>query len=87
MPIPGGGLTVREALSTKAAPPLAVTGWVVRSNGRVRLCSGYRKNQSNRCLDPALTLKGRVVAKDGAKVTIFGAAKGTTFIISRTVQG
>lgn len=87
MVLPGGGLSVAEALSTDAEPPLAVGGWVVRSNGRVRLCSGYRKNQSNRCLGPALTLKGRVVAEDGAKVTIFGAAKGTTFIISGTAQG
>lgn len=39
MVAPGGGLSVAEAISTDAEPPLAVSGWVVGSGADVRLCS------------------------------------------------
>ena len=39
--LPGGGLSVAEAIATEADPPLAVRGWLVRTEDGPRLCSSY----------------------------------------------
>lgn len=85
--LPGGGLTVAEAIATSAEPPLAVTGWVVGTDGKARLCSTYDAAADEPCGAPSLALRGDVAAKSGEKVTVFGAVEGEAFAVSSTVQG
>lgn len=87
MVLPGGGLSVAEAIATKAEPPLAVAGWVVGSDAHARLCSGYNAGASQPCIEPSLALKGAGEAKDGTQVSLLGAVQGDTFVVSPTVQG
>lgn len=85
--LPGGGLSVAEAISTDAEPPLAVGGWVVGSGNDARLCSGYDAGASEPCVEPSLALEGADSEKSGARVSLFGAVNGDTFVVSATVQG
>ncbi|HXG75957.1 MAG TPA: hypothetical protein VNJ53_05255, partial [Gaiellaceae bacterium] len=38
-PIPGGGLSVEEALASPLEGPLAVAGYLLERDGELRLCS------------------------------------------------
>ncbi len=85
--LPGGGLSVAEALSTEAEPPLAVGGWIVGSGEDARLCSGYDADASEPCVEPSLALEGATAETSGTRVSLFGAVEGRTFVVSDTVQG
>ena len=85
--LPGGGLSVAEAISTDAEPPLAVAGWVVGSGDDARLCSGYDAGASKPCTEPSLALVGAGSEESGTRVSLFGAVAGDTFVVSATVQG
>jgi len=85
--VPGGGLSVTEAIATAAEPPLAVHGWVVRTGGTVRLCSGYEAGADPPCTEPSLALEGADSAVNGTEVSLLGAVQGSRFVVSSTVQG
>lgn len=84
---PGGGLSVAEAVATDAEPPLAVAGWVVDSGEGARLCSGYRAEADEPCVEPSLALMGAGTEESGKRVTLVGAVEDATFVVSPTVQG
>ena len=85
--LPGGGLSIAEAISTDADPPLAVGGWVVGSGDDARLCSGYDADASPHCVEPSLALEGSTSVASGTQVSLLGAVEGDTFVVSSTVQG
>ncbi len=85
--LPGGGLSVAEAISTDAEPPLAVGGWVVGAGAGARLCSGYSADASEPCVEPSLALVGAGSEENGTQVSLLGAVEGDTFVVSSTVQG
>lgn len=80
-------MSVAEALSTDADPPLAVAGWVVGSGADARLCSGYVAGASKPCTEPSLALAGAGDVENGTHVGLLGAVQGRSFIVSTTVQG
>ena len=85
--LPGGGLSVAEAISTDAEPPLAVGGWIVGSGEDARLCSGYAADAAEPCVEPSLSLEGAGSEVSGTRVSLLGALEGDTFVVSSTVQG
>ena len=85
--LPGGGLSVAEAMATDAEPPLAVTGWVVRNGGGARICSSYDPHAAKRCGEPSLALEGMVGGKTGEQVSLLGSIRGDTFVVTSTVIG
>ena len=85
--LPGGGLSVAEAISTDAEPPLAVGGWVVGAGDDARLCSGYSAGASEPCVEPSLALEAASSVVNGTQVSLLGAVEGDTFVVSSTVQG
>ena len=85
--LPGGGLSVAEAISTDAEPPLAVGGWIVGSGEDARLCSGYAADTAEPCVEPSLSLEGAGSEASGTRVSLLGAVEGDTFVVSSTVQG
>ena len=87
MVLPGGGLSVAEAIATDAEPPLAVGGWVVGSGADARLCSGYKAAASAPCVEPSLALEGAGSETSGTQVSLLGAVEGDTFVVSSNVQG
>ena len=82
--LPGGGLTVAEAIATDAEPPLAVSGWVVRADGDARLCSSYAPDAEEPCGAPSLALEGEVEAENGEQASVLGAVENGTFVVSTT---
>jgi hypothetical protein len=85
--LPGGGLSVAEALATDAEPPLAVSGWLVRAEDGARICSSYAANADQPCGEPSLALEGDVEGETGEEVSLLGSFDGGTFVVSTTVQG
>lgn len=85
--LPGGGLSVAEAISTDVDPPLAVGGWVVGSGDGARLCSGYNAGASEPCVEPSLALEADAPAASGTQVSLLGTVEGDTFVVSSAVQG
>ena len=84
---PGGGLTVAEAISTDAEPPLAVSGWIVGSDDGARLCSGYDPGASEPCIEPSLALVTASPGASGTQVSVLGAVEGDSFVVDSLVQG
>lgn len=84
--LPGGGLSVAEAIATDAEPPLAVSGWVVRADGDARLCSSYEPDADDPCGAPSLALDGEVEAETGEQVSLLGAVENGTFVVSTTTR-
>lgn len=82
--LPGGGLTVAEAIATEAEPPLAVTGWVVRSDDGARLCTSYDQAADEPCGEPSLALEGEVEQGTGEQASLLGAVRDGTFVVSST---
>ena len=85
--LPGGGLSVAEAIATDAEPPLAVTGWLVRTREGLRICSSYAANADVPCGEPSLALEGDVAQSPGEKVSLLGSVEGERFVVSSTAQG
>ena len=85
--LPGGGLSVAEAVATDAEPPLAVSGWLVRAEAGARICSSYAADADQPCGEPSLALEGDVEGETGEEVSLLGSVDGGTFVVSPTVQG
>ena len=59
VPIPGGGLSIAEALASTLQGPLQVKGFVVSSgDGEVRLCSTLLESMPPQCGEPSLQVSG-----------------------------
>jgi hypothetical protein len=83
-PIAGGGLSVAEAIDTTADPPLAVSGWVVRSDDEARLCTSYEPDADDPCGEPSLVLEGDDEHESGEQVSLLGAVEDGRFVVSGT---
>lgn len=95
-PIPGGGLTVSEALTTDADGPITVRGFVIReSSGAVRLCETVAESFPPQCGGPSVVVvgfdpstrpdaqeEGGIVWIDDVSLT--GEIEGEQFTVSTT---
>ncbi len=58
-PIPGGGLSVQEAIDSTLEGPLAVKGYIVAPEGEpVRLCTALLESYPPQCGEPSLVVEG-----------------------------
>ena len=58
-PIPGGGLTIEEAIASTLEGPLMVKGYLVApEGGPVRLCSALLESYPPQCGEPSLVVEG-----------------------------
>jgi hypothetical protein len=85
-PLPGGGLSVAEAIDSTAEPPLAVSGWVVRSGDEARLCSSYEPDADDPCGAPSLVLEGDEEHASGDQVSLHGAVEDGRFVVSSATR-
>jgi hypothetical protein len=54
-PIPGGGLSIQEAIDSTLAGPLMVKGFIVADGqGSLKLCSALRESYPPQCGEPSL---------------------------------
>jgi hypothetical protein len=95
-PVPGGVLTVEQALAYEGDEPVLVSGHVLARDGEVRLCSGFAESHPPQCADPSLAIEGLAVSNvantrsaggvtwtDGA-IELPGRVSGTTLVVSDT---
>ncbi len=68
-PVPGGGLTVEQALAYEGEEPIMVTGMAYDAgDGQVRLCAAILESFPPQCGEPSLRVEGVDVADlDGAQ--------------------
>ena len=58
-PIPGGGLTIQEAIDSTLEGPLAVKGYIVAPDGgEIRLCTALLESYPPQCGEPSLGVQG-----------------------------
>ncbi len=58
-PIPGGGLSIQEAIDSTLEGPLMVKGYLVApEGGPVRLCSALLESYPPQCGEPSLVVEG-----------------------------
>jgi hypothetical protein len=85
--IPGGGLTVEEALCTTAEGPLVVAGYLIEEDGELRLCSAILESDPPQCGEPSLEVRGEVgSAEIGERVSLLGDVEDGVLTVSETAQ-
>ena len=57
-PIPGGGLSVEEALASTLSGPLLIAGNLVAAGDEVRLCSALLESSPPECAGASLLVQG-----------------------------
>lgn len=93
--IPGGGLTVSEALASDLDGPLTVTGVLIQRDGELRLCETVAEPFPPQCGDPNMIVTGVDLAGlEGAQneqgvtwidqVSLTGTVDGDRFDVSDT---
>ena len=85
--IPGGGLTIEEALETTAEGPLVVAGYLIEQGDEIRLCSAILESYPPQCGEPSLEVRGEVDREQvGERVSLIGDVDGHVLSVSETVQ-
>lgn len=54
----GPGISVAEALASRAEPPFLVNGWLWAQDAEVRLCSSLSGSTPPQCVAPSLAVRG-----------------------------
>lgn len=84
-PIPGGGLSVREAIASELDGPLAVAGNLVQRDGELRLCSAVLESEPPRCGEPSLRVEGYTEPYEpGERVSLLGEVADGAIRVSAT---
>jgi len=85
--IPGGGLTIEEALETTADGPLVVAGYLIEQGDEIRLCSAILESYPPQCGEPSLEVRGEVDREQiGERVSLIGDVDGHVLTVSETAQ-
>jgi hypothetical protein len=93
VPIPGGGLSVQEAIESDLDGPLMVKGFVVQTGDEVRLCSALAESFPPQCGGPWLAVEGAVDAEfteEGdvrwteTEVSLLGEVEGDVLRVGET---
>jgi len=85
--IPGGGLTIEEALETTAEGPLVVAGYLIAQGDELRLCSAILESYPPQCGEPSLEVRGAVDRDQiGERVSLVGDVDGHVLTVSETAQ-
>ncbi len=85
--IPGGGLTIEEALETTADGPLVVAGYLIEQGDEIRLCSAILESYPPQCGEPSLEVRGEVDREQvGERVSLIGDVDGHVLSVSETAQ-
>lgn len=96
-PIPGGGLSIDEALATDAEGPLAVKGALVATGADVRLCSTLAESYPPQCGGSSLSVRGLDLGSiDGLerasgvawaeRVSLLGDVRDGVLVVDPTVR-
>lgn len=85
--IPGGGLSIQEALDSDLEGPLLVRGYLIERAGELRLCEAILESSPPQCGDPSLRVEGPAPSASEEYVSLLGEVDGGTIAVSTTAQG
>lgn len=85
--IPGGGLSVQEALDSKLAGPVLVHGYLIERDGELRLCELILESYPPQCGEPSLRVEGPTPAASEERVSLLGEVEDGTITVSETSTG
>ena len=77
-PVPGGGLSVQEAIDSDADGPLMVRGYVIERDGELRLCDAILESHPPQCGEPSLRIErnGEAVSPSEERASLLGEVDG-----------
>jgi hypothetical protein len=87
-PIPGGGLSVQEAIDSDVDGPLMVRGYVIESDGELRLCDGILETHPPQCGAPSLRIEpnGVDVSPSEKRASLLGEVDGGAIRLAPNAQ-
>jgi hypothetical protein len=86
-PIPGGGLSVQQAIDSDVDGPLMVRGYLIERDGELRLCEAILESSPPQCGEPSLRVEGTAPAASEQRVSLLGEVEGETITVSETSTG
>ena len=86
-PMPGGGLSIEEALASDLHGPLMVRGYLIDRDGELRLCEAILESSPPQCGEPSLRVEGPAPAASEERVSLLGEVDGETITVSETATG
>ena len=86
-PIPGGGLSIEEAIESELEGPLLVRGYPIERDGEVRLCEAILESSPPQCGEPSLRIEGPAPPASEQRVSLLGEVDGETITVSETAIG
>jgi hypothetical protein len=76
-------LTIEDALAAAAQGPVLVTSYVIRRDGRLRLCSAILESYPPQCGEPSLEVRGDIHDDPmGRRVSLVGDVEGGVLTVS-----
>ena len=87
-PIPGGGLSVQEAIDSEVDGPLMVRGYVIERGGELRLCDGILESDPPQCGEPSLRIEanGVDVSPSEERASLLGEVDGGAIRLAPDAQ-
>lgn len=86
-PIPGGGLSVEEAIDSDLDGPLMVRGYLIERDGELRLCDAILESSPPQCGEPSLRVDGPAPAASEERVSLLGDVEDGAITVSATASG
>jgi hypothetical protein len=86
-PIPGGGLTIQEAIDSDLDGPLMVRGYLIERDGELRLCEAILESFPPQCGEPSLRVDGSAPSASEELVSLLGDVEDGTITVSETAIG
>lgn len=85
--VPGGGLSVTEAIASELDGPLMVRGYLIERAGGLRLCEAILESSPPQCGEPSLRVAGPAPAPSEERVSLLGEVADGTITVSATATG
>lgn len=85
--IPGGGLSIQEALDSDLEGPLLVRGYLIERDGEPRLCDAILESSPPQCGEPSLRVEGSAPPASEERVSLLGDVNDGTITVSGTATG
>ena len=85
--VPGGGLSIQEAIDSDLDGPLLVRGYLIERDGELRLCDGILESSPPQCGEPSLRVEGAAPAASEERVSLLGEVEDGAITVSETAIG
>lgn len=86
-PIPGGGLSVQDALVSELDGPLLVRGYLIERDGELRLCDAILESSPPQCGEPSLRVESETLTPSEERASVLGEVEEGTITVSETAIG